>query len=460
MSNEKLNKIKYDVIIIGGGASGMMAGIIAARSKSNIGDKKKVLIIEKNSELGKKLKITGGGRCNILNAEYEVDKLLTNYKDAKKYLYTPFSKFGVLDTVKFFEEIGIKIKIEDPTSHKASKGQAGKRAFPMSEKALDVYNAMYDELTKLGVEIKLNTKISKFILKENKVEHVVVHHTEHGFEEEKLYADKFILSTGGMSHKETGSDGFGFELLAKMGIKIDTFNPSLVPVSVSNSWVKSLTGKSIEDIKLSFYVDGIKKKVIKLNIETKNRILFTHFGLSGPTMLNLSKTIKDWLSEGEVTLKIDLFPFMDESMLDKFLLDIFDNNKNKIFKNILNEIYSGNILESAFRDKEFLSHYASESKGATTGLINEEVNSISKANRRKLVNILKNLEINITGLMGYDKAIIADGGVNLNEVNFEDFSLKKIKNLHVTGDLLNITRPSGGYSLQLCWTTGYIAGNS
>ncbi len=451
----------YDTIIIGGGASGMMAGISASR------EGERVLIVEKNSELGKKLKITGGGRCNIYNAEYEVDKLLSHYGQAKKYLFSPFAKFGLLDTIEFFKSIGIETKVEDR-----------KRAFPVSEKALDVFEAMHKKLVDNKVEIKLNTKIEKFILKENKVEYIQIINSEGKSEE--LYAKKFILSTGGMSHPETGSDGFAFQLLAKIGIKIDTFNPSLVPVSVSNNWIKNQSGKSLQNIKLTFYVDGIKKQVIKptqtpsplrgaspreaLDAAVSgpsygegaeggrggaNRILFTHFGLSGPTIINLSKKISDWCHEGEVVMKIDLFPAYDEKGLDDYLINIFDNNKNKTLKNILNDIYAGNILNNIFLDTE---------NPLSSIDIMREVNSIKKDERRKMVNVFKNLEVNITGLMGMDKAIIADGGVSVSEVNFDNMSLKKVKNLHVTGDLLNITRPSGGYSLQLCWTTGYVAG--
>ncbi len=451
MSNTDNNN-HYNTIIIGGGASGMMAAICAAESGSN-----KVLIIEKNSEMGKKLKITGGGRCNILNAEYDTEKLLSNYVGSKKYLHTPFSRFGVTETVEFFKNIGIDIKIEDR-----------KRAFPKSEKALDVFNAMLTKIESFKnedgskvIEIKLNTKIESFSLTQNKVEYIEVVNNKGVVE--NIYANKFILSTGGMSHKETGSDGFGFKLLEKMGIKIDDFTPSLVPVAVSNNWVKKLSGKSIENIKLTFYVDNIKKKVLKLNklkneIDTyyentlnTNRVLFTHSGLSGPTILNNSKYISDWLHEGKVTVKIDLFPFLDEKGVDDTLLNIFNYNKNKMLKNVLNDIYVGNILEEIFLDK---------GNPLFDIDLDREVHSVTKSERRKMVNVFKNLEIEITSLMSYDKAIIADGGVNLDEVNFDNFSLKKVKNLHVTGDMLNISRPSGGYSLQLCWTTGYAAGSN
>ncbi len=437
----------YDTIIIGGGSSGIMAGAVAGSEAAGLDNNKKnkrVLILEKNSELGKKLKITGGGRCNILNAETDMRKLLKNYGTSEKFLQTPFSIFGMQDTVDFFSKIGIEIKIEDR-----------KRAFPRSERALDVFNALEKELMKNKVEVKLNTKIQEIIIDNYKVTGIRILNENKKLE--IFTADKYILSTGGYSHPETGSTGDGFKFLKDAGIKISEASPSLVPISVSNSWVKNLSGKTVENLKLTFYIDGIKKKVIKNNLETKNRILFTHFGLSGPTILNTSKLISDWMHEGLVSLSVDLFPELDEKGLDDFLLNIFDNNKNKIFKNILNDIYAGNILEEIFLDKNFCIENNFES-GNEKNILNKEVNNINKSERRKLVNIFKNLKVNILGLMGFDKAIIADGGIEPNEVNWENMSLKRLSNMRVTGDMINITRPSGGYSLQLCWTTGYVAG--
>lgn len=415
----------YDTIVVGGGASGMFAGIFASHKGS-------VLIIEKNQNLGEKLKITGGGRCNIFNKEEDLKKLLSNYSDFSKYLYSPFSKFGIYETEEFFKKIGIEIKVEDR-----------KRAFPKSEKAIDVFNALKHELENNKVEIKCGSQIEKILLEGENVVGVKIKG------EDKIYtAKKYILATGGYSHPETGSTGDGFKFLKSLdlGIKISDPAPSLVPISVSNTWVKNLSGKTVEDIKLTFFVDKEKKKVLKPKESARNRVLFTHFGLSGPTILNNSKNISDWLKEGDVNIFIDLFPTKDEGELGKYLLDIFDRNKNKDFKNILNEIYPGNILEEIFNEE--------------VELLNKKVNDVRVEERKRIIQALKNLKVEVTGLMGFDKAIIADGGVDVSEVNFENMSLKKIPNLFVTGDMLNISRPSGGYSLQLCWTFGYIAGNS
>jgi predicted Rossmann fold flavoprotein len=417
----------YDTIVMGGGGSGMMAAIVASRHGQ------KVLIIEKNKSLGEKLKITGGGRCNIFNKEEDLKKLLANYGDSAKYLYSPFTKFGVFETEEFFKNLGIEVKVEDR-----------KRAFPKSEKAHDVFAALEKELEKNKVEIKFGSSLEKIIVDGGTVTSVKIKG------DENIYtAKKYILATGGYSHPETGSTGDGFKFLKSLnlGIKVEEPTPSLVPVSVENTWVKKLSGKTVENIKITFSVDNVKKKVLKPVTETKNRILFTHFGLSGPTILNLSKNISDWLKEGEVTLQVDLFPSLDESELNKFILKIFENNKNKVVKNILNDIYPGNILEEIFLEDEVLKN-----------ILQKQVNDVRVEERKVIINILKNLKINITGLMGFDKAIIADGGVEVDEVNFDNMSLKKIPNLFVTGDMLNISRPSGGYSLQLCWTTGFVAG--
>lgn len=433
----------YDTIVIGGGASGMIAAAVAAK------DGQRVLIIEKNSSLGEKLKITGGGRCNIFNDEEDTRLLLNNYGENQKYLHTPFSKFGLRETKKFFREIGIETKTEDR-----------KRAFPISEKALDVFNALKNELEKHNVEIKLSSTLENIALVPLPIgEGQGVRHIKIKNDGTIYIAKKYILATGGYSHPETGSTGDGFKFLKSLNLDVDISEPipSLVPVTVSNKWVKELTGKTVENLKMTFFVDGIKKKVLKYkksnelaegykNAVAGNRILFTHFGLSGPTILNTSKEISDWLKEGEVTLQLDLFPGLDESQFDKFLLDIFEENKNAVLQNILKKIYPGNILTDIFTDN------------LPNLDLGKQVNDVRVSERKDICKVLKNLSITITGLMGFDKAIIADGGVSPTEVDFENMSLKKIPNLHITGDMLNIARPSGGFSLQLCWTTGYLAG--
>ncbi len=440
-------KTNYDVIIIGGGSSGLMAAVTAGR----LG--KSVLIVEKNSELGKKLKITGGGRCNILNAEPDQKVLLKNYGEADKYLHSLFSKFSMSDTVQFLKSIGIEIKIEDR-----------KRAFPTTESSLDVYKALKKEIDKWNVTILLNSKLTQICLdKETKQQSKLVSSVEVN-NKDTYTADKYIFSTGGKSHPETGSTGEGFTFLKNLGVNITDQTPTLVPLYIKSDWINKSSGKSIKNVKLSFYIDDIKVKssnTVKSGIKNgvlnnktddvdKNvNILCTHTGVSGPSILNISKHVADWIEEGELTVVVDLFKNLNEKELDAHIMNVFDQNKNKKIKNILNDVHTDGVLEEVFKDIE---------NGLVDIDLEKNVNEVTKIERKKIVQTLKNIKLKVGGLMGYEKAIVASGGVELDEIDFKNMSLKKIKNLHVSGDLLNISRPSGGYSLQLCWTTGYVAG--
>lgn len=407
----------FDVMVIGGGASGMMA---AGRS-AELG--KRVLLLEKNRELGKKLKITGGGRCNITNAEYDEHTLLKNYGKAEQFLYSPFSRFGVKDTFKFFEDRGLPLVV-----------QAGKRSFPKTEKALDVYKVLEKYLSSGKVVIKTNVKIKKILHEKKIITGIEV--------EGKIYkAKSYILATGGASHPETGSTGDGFRWLEYLGHDIKPPSPTVVPIAVSDKWIKAMPGTVLAEMKITFYVDG-KKKFSK-----EGNILCTHFGISGPLVLNFAEKVNDLLYEGEVTAKIDLYPKLNEKELEQKIIKIFDENKNKNFKNALPHLVpSGmtNVMCTLLND------------------INPEtkVHSIKKEARKDLRNILKNLPLHITGLLGFDKAVVVDGGVSLKEVDTITMRSKIISNLFVTGDLLHINRKSGGYSLQICWTSGYLAGSN
>lgn len=407
----------YDVIVIGGGASGMMA----AGQASVQG--RKVLILEKNKLLGEKLRISGGGRCNITNALFDNRELLTNYGKSEDFLYSPFSKFGVKDTFSFFKSLGLPLVV-----------QARNRAFPNSEKAVDVVESLRNNLEKLGVIYKTSCPVKKIIREGNKVVSVI---TDHG----EFAAQSFILATGGVSYPETGSTGDGFMWLLDLGHTVIEPSPSIVPLAVKEDWVKKLAGVSLSFMKITFYLDG-KKQFSKIG-----KILFTHFGLSGPLILNLAGKVGDLLSEGEVTAGIDGYPDTNLGDLDRNILHIFSLNKNKTLRTIFKEIVPAGTSESL---KELLSDIN----------FDEKVHSVSRDDRKKIVNLLKALPVTITGLMGYDRAVIADGGVTLNEIDTKTMRSKLIPNLYIVGDLLHIKRPSGGFSLQLCWTSGYVAGNS
>ncbi len=407
----------YDVLVIGGGASGMMAaGRAAERSK-------KVLLLEKNKKLGEKLRITGGGRCNITNAEFDTRKLLKFYGKAEQFLFSPFSQFGVKETFSFFESRGLPLIVEE-----------NNRAFPKSQKAEDVAKVMEAYVKKGDVMVLTDSVVTKIHMSDGKITNVSV-----GGEMYK--AKEYIFATGSMSHKETGSTGDGFAWLKDLGHTVVNPTPTIVPLKTKEAWSKELAGVSLADMKIYFYVDG-KKFLVK-----SGPLLFTHFGLSGPLILNSAHAIANELHAGIVTATIDIFPKLDLGALEKQIISIFDVNKNKVFKNIVKEFVPDGMSKGILA-------LVSESIDVT-----KQVNAISKEERKILVNILKALPLTVTGLMGFDKAVIVDGGISLNEIDTKTMRSKKISNLFVTGDLLHINRPSGGFSLQLCWSTGYVAGS-
>jgi len=405
----------YDVIVVGGGAAGMMAAAVS----SALG--KRVLILEKNSRLGKKLSITGGGRCNILNAEDVEKDLLTHYADSEQFLYSSFAKFGMRDTYAFFESHGLPLKVE-----------ARKRAFPSSEKASDVVQMLNKRLVAGKVEIQLNSPVTKVNHKDG---HIISIETK-GV---AYSGTSYVFATGGFSHPETGSTGDGFSWLSGLGHTFHPPTPTIVPLKAREPWVKDLAGVSAPSAKMTFFVDG------KKSFSVTGPILFTHVGVSGPTILNSSGKVADLLQEGEVTMAIDLFPTVDLGNLDKALAELFNENKNKTLRNVFRAFVPPGMNNALLA---MLPDIDAEIK----------VHSVTKEHRRQLVTLVKSLTLSITGLLGFDKAVVADGGVPLTEVDMRTLRSKKVDNLFIIGDLLHITRPSGGYSLQLCWTTGYVAG--
>lgn len=407
----------FDIIVIGGGASGMMAASIAASNG------KKVCILEKNASLGEKLKITGGGRCNITNAEYDIRKLLKNYGSAEPFLYSAFAQFGIKDTFDFFESRGLPLIV-----------QARNRAFPNTERAFDVYAVLYKELQKKSVSIITKCSVKK--IQTNK-SHITSVQTDRG----EFSAKSFILATGGMSHPETGSTGDGFKFLKELGHTIKEPTPSIVPLEVKDLWIKKLAGVSLSFMKITFFLDD-KKQFSKTG-----KILFTHFGISGPLILNSSTKVSGLLNSGKVTAFIDMYPDTNHGVLDDKIVKIFDMHKNKNLRTILKDI----APDGTARAFEYIE-----------GMIDldTKVHSIKKEDRKKFVHLLKAVPLTITNLMGYDRAVVADGGVLLSEIDTKTMRSKLYDNLYVTGDLLNINRPSGGYGLQLCWTTGFIAGKA
>ena len=305
----------------------------------------------------------------------------------------------------------------------------------MTERALDVYEVLNKDLKSNHVAVKNNCVVRKINKNNNIIESV---ETNDGL----YFANSFILATGGLSHPETGSTGDGFKWLKDLGHEVKEPSPNIVPIAVSDKWVKSLAGVSLSFMKITFFLEG-KKQFSKTG-----KILFTHFGLSGPLILNSSKKVDDLLQqEGNVTATIDCFPDTNEGSLEDSIIKTFDANKNKNLRTVFKDIApegTAKAIEMIDAEIDF----------------NTKVHSVTKEDRKKLVKLLKSLPVTVTNLMGYERSVVADGGVSLNEINMKTMSSKIIPNLYVTGDLLNVSRSSGGYSLQICWTTGYIAGKN
>lgn len=409
--------MKYDVIVIGGGPAGMMAAGRAAELGA------RVLLLEKNPTLGKKLLITGGGRSNVTNAEFDPHLFLAKFKDAAKFLHSPLSQFGVQDSLDFFVSHGMPTKIE-----------AEKRVFPVSDSAQSVWDVLVRYMQAGKVTVLADREVSGLTVANGSISGVQLKNGE-SFE-----ASTYILATGGKSRPETGSTGEGFRWLRKIGHSVSEPKPSLVPLRVRETWAHRLSGLSFSDAKLSVFRDGKKQE------SRRGKILFTHFGLSGPLALNMSRGISESLPYGAVTVSIDLRPETNLGELDAELRTLFDGQKNKQLKNSLDGFAPALLIPILIK---------------LAGVSPEKpVHSVSRTERLALVRLMKGLAITVTGLLGADKAIVTSGGVSLEEVDFKYMRSRLYLNLYLVGDILDIDRPSGGYSLQLCWTTGYVAGTA
>ena len=387
---KKVEKTHFDVIVIGGGPAGMMAaGRAGERGKS-------VLLLEKNKTLGKKLDMTGGGRCNITNAEYDIHEFLKHYSTAKNYLYSPFSRFGVKNTFEFFESRNLPLVIE-----------ARKRAFPNTQKATDVSRIMKQYIADNGVTVKTGAVVGKVSAIGGKITSVSLGAT-------RYTADNIIIATGGYSRPETGSTGDGFKWLKDLGHTVAPGSPNIVPLAVKDAWVKKLSGISLSFMKITFFQNG------KKSFSKKGKLLFTHFGLSGPLILNSAKQVSELLEGGEVTTEIDMYPDTDFAALERQIIAKMDANKNKDFKNVLAEVVPHG-LSKAIPELLALPYQ------------NVKAHSVTKEERKRLIHILKGAPLTISGLMGFDRAVISDGGVPLTEVDTRTMRSLRVENLYLTG---------------------------
>ena len=413
------------VLIIGGGPSGMIAAISSSQDKNN-----EVILFEKMNMLGKKLLITGKGRCNITSS-IDIHEFIQNITGNGKFMYSAFENFTNDDIINLLNKNGVKTKVE-----------RGNRVFPASDKSIDVRNALERELKTRNVKIKLNTKVKSILADDNKAVGIEL---EGG---EKVYADKIILATGGKSYPLTGSTGDGYIMAKKLGHTIITPKGSLVPLTSKDNDVKSLQGLSLRNVKIILKDIEKNKKIY----EDFGEMLFTHFGVSGPTILSSSahllryKNSEELMKNDKIKLFIDLKPALTNEQLDLRIRRDFDENKNKQFKNSLDKLLPKKMIEVIIKRSK----------------INEEkkINEITKEERRNLVELLKNFEVNINGFRPIEEAIVTAGGINVKEIDPKTMESKLVRNLYFAGEIIDVDAYTGGFNLQIAYSTGYVAGKS
>lgn len=405
-----------NVVITGGGPAGMMAAITAARRGF------KVTLVEKNEKLGKKLFITGKGRCNITNAG-DTEDLFNSIVTNRKFMFSSFNGFSNYDTLGFFDELGLQIKIE-----------RGNRVFPESDHSSDVIGALNRELKRLSVDVRLNTEVKDIIVNDGKATGVVI---KCSGKESTIQADNVIVATGGNSYQSTGSTGDGYRFARKLGHSVTPILPALVPFNVAEDWESDLQGLSLKNVSI-VVLDG--KQEIYSDF---GEMLFTHFGVSGPLILSASSFAARRIKEHPLKLIIDLKPALSQEQLDERILRDFDEEKNKAFKNSLDKLLPKKMIPVIVR--------LSDIDG------NKKVNEITKQERQRLVSLIKGLELTLTGLRGFNEAIITQGGINVREINPTTMESKLVKNLYFAGEVLDVDALTGGFNLQVAWSTGYAA---
>ena len=411
------------VIIIGGGPAGIISAISSARNGNN------VILIEKNNSLGKKLLITGKGRCNITSS-ININDFIKNIPGNGKFLYSAFQNFTNMDIIKLIEENGVKVKEE-----------RGNRIFPITDNSKDVLKSFEKELNKYkNIKIKLNTKVKEVLEENREVKGVLL---ESG---EKLFASKVIVATGGKSYPLTGSTGDGYKIASKLGHTVKKIRGSLVPLTADKILCQSMQGLSLRNVKIQIKDTEKNKKIY----EDFGEMLFTHFGVSGPIILSASahllryKNIDKLLKENKIKLIIDLKPALSYEELDKRVLRDFEIFKNKEFKNSLFELLPKKIINPIIN----LSNINE----------NKKVNEITKEERKILVNLIKSLEINIDGFRPVEEAIVTAGGISIKEINPKTMESKLIKGLYFAGEIIDVDAYTGGFNLQIAYSTGYTAG--
>ena len=412
------------VLVIGGGAAGMMAAIAAARCG------RRVEVFEKNEKLGKKIYITGKGRCNLTN-DCDMDTLFESVCNNRKFLYSAFYGFSNMDTMDFFQKCGLKIKTE-----------RGNRVFPVSDHSSDVIAVLADELKRQKVGVHLNAQVKEVLFERRELASEKDYQTiVRGIrlsDGKEILADAVIVATGGLSYPTTGSTGDGYRFASQAGHTVTELSPALVPLTVAEADVMEMQGLSLRNVKISV-ADG--KKTL---YEDFGEMMFTHFGVTGPLILSVSSLIQKKLKSHPLKMKIDLKPALSTEQLDARILREFEQNKNKQFKNVLGTLYPAKLIPVIIQR----SHIPPE----------KAVHDISREERQHLVECTKEFQMTITGLRGYNEAIITRGGVSVKEVNPQTMESKLVKGLYFAGEVLDLDAMTGGFNLQIAWSTGYAAG--
>lgn len=409
------------VIIIGCGAAGMMAGISAAE-EGHV-----VTIYDKNDKPGKKIYITGKGRCNITNA-CDTEDLFENIISNRRFMYSSIYSFSNYDVIKFFDKNGCPTKIE-----------RGNRVFPTSDKSSDVIKTLYKRLLELNVNIVFNSNVKDIIIKEDKFHGIVVENKNSKCQE--INGDKLIIATGGLAYPSTGSTGDGYSFAKKMGHNIIDLSPSLVPINIKGLDCKDLQGLSLKNVKLNIFNNN-KKIYSELG-----EMLFTHFGISGPLVLTGSCYILDSIKKNKSNnfrMNIDLKPAITIETLDKRIIKEFKENQNKDFRNSLDGLLPKKII-SVIIERSKINPY-------------KKVNNITKEERSLLVNIIKSFELDYAGLRNYNEAVITRGGIDVKQINPSTMESKIIKNVYFAGEVIDVDGFTGGFNLQIAWSTGFLAG--
>lgn len=416
------------VIVIGGGPSGMMAAITASEHGN------KVILLEKMQSLGRKLLITGKGRCNITSS-LGMEEFIKNTPGNGMFLYSAYKNYTNKDIIEFLEKQGLKVKEE-----------RGNRIFPVTDKSKDVLECFIKRLKELNVDIHYNTKVDEIIVQNDaETKRAIAVKTE----KEIIKADKIILATGGKSYPLTGSTGDGYDMAKKLGHKIIEIKPSLVPLeSYQKEICKKLQGLSLRNVAIKL-MDRNKNKAI---YEDFGEMIFTHFGVSGPTILSSSahlvraKNIQEKFANKQITLVIDLKPALTEEKLNERILRDFQVYKNKMFKNSLEKLLPQKLIPIVIEKSRIDS--------------DKKVNEITKVERKNLIKILKNFELEISGFRPIDEAIITSGGIDIKEINPKTMESKLVKGLYFAGEIIDVDSYTGGFNLQIAYSTGYIAGST